>query len=336
MTPVSLLLPGSAEPTPSGIRMHPASPPTEKDVNQPRIACIGECMIELSGLDLATGTARIGFAGDTANMAIYLARLGSNVAYLTNIGTDSLSDAMLSALTGEGIDGTLVGRHPDRLPGLYAVETDSRGERSFRYWRSESAARTLFSGHGPGLSTLGRFGVVVVSGITLAILPAAVRQRLITALGALREGGTLTVFDPNYRPRLWQDEAEARTCFDAMWDVTALGLPSREDEARLYPGATARSIVDRLIARGVGEIVVKDGSASLLLAGPAGSTCLPVTPAERVIDTSGAGDSFNAAYLAARLGGATLEHSARAGQTLAATVLAHHGAVIPRCAMPAV
>ncbi len=170
-----------------------------------RIACIGECMIELSQLDLATGQARIGFAGDTANTATYLARLGQPTAYLTNVGTDAFSDTMLARMQAEGIDTSLIGRLPDRLPGLYAIETDARGERSFRYWRNEAAARTLFSGTGPTLADLDGFATVYVSGITLAILPDGVRRRLIAALGALRARGVRTVFDPNYRPRLWRN-----------------------------------------------------------------------------------------------------------------------------------
>lgn len=299
-----------------------------------RIACIGECMIELSRLDLGAGVARIGFAGDTANTAIYLSRLGAAVSYVTNVGTDALSGAMLDSLGGEGIDCTLVGRHPDRLPGLYAIETDAKGERSFRYWRSESAARTLFSGIGPGLSALDAFSTLYLSGITLAILPQGVRSRLIAALGAARARGVLTVFDSNYRPRLWRDETEARDCFDAVWRVTALALPSRDDEDKLRPGATAASTARRLRALGVAEVVVKDGAEGPFLATASEASHLALPRAEHVVDTSGAGDSFNAGYIAARLAGAAPPRAAAAGHRLAMAVIAHHGAVIPREAMP--
>lgn len=299
-----------------------------------RTACIGECMIELAGLDFTSGTARIGFAGDTANTATYLARLGVPTAYVTNVGRDSLSDAMIARLAGEGIDTALIGRHPDRLPGLYAIETDARGERSFRYWRSESAARTLFSGTGPGLADLSDFGTLYVSGITLAILSASVRHRLVTALGALRAQGRRVVFDPNYRPRLWRDAEEAREAFAAIWAVTTVGLPSRDDETALWGDADADATARRLAALGVEEIVVKDGAAGPLLSVDGATERLPVEPVARVVDTSGAGDSFNAGYLAARIAGAGPRDAALAGHRLAATVIGHHGAIIPRAAMP--
>lgn len=300
-----------------------------------RTACIGECMIELAGLDFAQGTARIGFAGDTANTATYLARLGVPTAYVTNVGRDSLSDALVARLAGEGIDTSLVGRHPDRLPGLYAIETDARGERSFRYWRSDSAARTLFSGIGPGLADLAAFSTLYVSGITLAILSASVRNRLVTALGSLRAQGRRVVFDPNYRPRLWRDADEAREAFAAIWAVTTLALPSRDDETALWGDADATDTARRLTALGVGEIVVKDGAAGPLLSVGGATERLATAPVETVVDTSGAGDSFNAGYIAARLGGAAPRDAALAGHRLAATVIGHHGAIIPLTAMPA-
>ena len=300
-----------------------------------RTACIGECMIELAGLDFAQGTARIGFAGDTANTATYLARLGVPTAYVTNVGRDSLSNALVARLAGEGIDTSLVGRHPDRLPGLYAIETDARGERSFRYWRSDSAARTLFSGIGPGLADLSAFSTLYVSGITLAILSASVRHRLVTALGSLRAQGRRVVFDPNYRPRLWRDADEAREAFAAIWAVTTLGLPSRDDETALWGDADATATARRLTALGVAEIVVKDGAAGPLLSVDGATERLATAPVETVVDTSGAGDSFNAGYIAARLGGAAPRDAALAGHRLAATVIGHHGAIIPRAAMPA-
>lgn len=300
----------------------------------PKIACIGECMIELSQLDLDAGRAAVGFAGDTANTAAYLARLGCDVSYVTNLGQDAFSTRMIAMFGGEGIDCALIGRHDTRLPGIYSIEVDAGGERSFRYWRSESAARTLFSGVGAALADLDGFDVIYVSGITLAILPGDVRAGLIAHLGAFRDAGWMVVFDTNYRPRLWPDADTARAAFSAMWGVTSLGFPSFDDEAALYPATTPEAVLDRIAGLGVGEIALKNGAGGPVLR--AGEEVLtPALPkAVKVVDTSGAGDSFNAGYLAARLNGAGLEDAAKAGHALALTVIAHHGALIPRTAMP--
>ena len=302
-----------------------------------RIACIGECMIELSQVDLASGQARIGFAGDTLNTAVYLARLGgtgTTVSYLTTLGTDAFSTRMIDGFQAEGIDTALIGRDPDRLPGLYAIETDATGERSFRYWRDTAAARRLFTGPGPTLNDLAQFDVIYLSGITLAILPPDMRQALTGRLGQLRAAGHRIVFDPNHRPRLWPDDASARAAFDAAWRATTLALPSFDDEERLHPGTTPAQVLARIAAFGVPEIVLKNGASGPLIGFGGAVTQTHLPRAARVIDTSGAGDSFNAGYLAARLAGANPATAAAAGHRLASTVIAHHGAVIPRSAMP--
>ena len=303
-------------------------------MTRPRIACIGECMIELNQIDLDTGTARIGFAGDTLNTAIYLARLGCDVAYVTNLGTDAFSTRMVQRFEGEGIDCHLIGRHDSRIPGLYAIETDPQGERSFRYWRDASAAKTLFSGVGAALADLDAFDVLYLSGITLAILPPEVRASLTETAKALKARGKTIVFDTNHRPRLWPDLMTAQECFAAMWQATSLALPSYDDEERLYPGQTPGQVAQRIVDLGPAEVVLKNGAAGPLLCWGGQMVQTALAKVDQVVDTSGAGDSFNAGYLAARLQGAAPLDAAAAGHRLAAAVIGHHGAVIPPEAMP--
>jgi len=304
----------------------------------PAIACIGECMIELSGLDLVSGQARVAFAGDTYNTAVYLARLrggvGCRVSYVTNLGTDGFSARIRALLVAEGLDDTLVGSHDSRLPGIYSIELDAAGERSFRYWREASAARTLFSGVGARLEDLTRFEVIYLSGITLAILPPEVRTALIARLAALKAAGHRVVFDSNYRPRLWADEDTARAVFASMWAASTIGLPSFDDEERLYPGTTPAEVMARLAGLGLEEIVLKNGAAGPLVRSGGQEAQMAFARASVVVDTTGAGDSFNGGYLAARLDGAAPEAAAAAGHRLAATVIGHPGGVIPVEAMP--
>jgi len=287
-------------------------------------------MIELSQLDLQSRAARVDFAGDTANTAIYLARLGQQVSYITNLGTDGISDQIIAGLEAEGIDCGLIGRHPTRLPGLYAIETDESGERSFHYWRDASAARTVFGEHGARLSDLDRFDVIYLSGITLAILPEPVRAALTSKLRELRAAGVQIVFDGNYRRRLWPDAATARAACDALWAVASLGLPTLDDERLLWGACTAQQALDRIRGLGVPEIVLKQGAAGPIIS-KADRIFHPSLPhARQIADTTGAGDSFNAGYLAARLAGADPEAAAAAGHQIAIQVIAHYGAVMPK------
>ena len=287
-------------------------------------------MIEMRQLDLDAGTTHIGFAGDTLNTAVYLARLGVDVAYITNLGRDRFSDRMELDWRREGINCDLVGRHPDRLPGIYAIEVDPSGERSFRYWRDASAARTLFSGVGAEFGDLAQFDVIYLSGITLAIVAPDIRAALILQAKQLKAAGKQVVFDTNYRPRLWPDDATAKQCFSAMWAATTLALPSFDDEQRLFPGSTAQQIVARIAGHGPPEVVLKSGARGPLIHASGQTSQTDFAVASQVVDTSGAGDSFNAGYLAARLQGADPIAAAASGHRLATTVIACHGAIIPR------
>ncbi|MGD1888834.1 MAG: sugar kinase [Cohaesibacteraceae bacterium] len=295
-------------------------------------------MIELSDLAASDGRVAMGVAGDTLNGAIYLSRCLSgtshSVDYLTALGTDQLSDRMIAFMEGEGVGAGHIVRRTDRLPGIYAIELDEAGERSFRYWRSQSAARTMLDEGGLTDDALQAFDVLVLSAITLAILSEGARQSLIEACAAMKAAGKLVVFDSNYRPALWQSENEARDTISAMWAATVLALPSRDDEAKLWPGEDVPALMDRLAGLGISEIALKDGATGPWLWAGEALPRADFPSAAHVVDTTSAGDSFNAGYLAARLVGDAPVDAAMAGHRLASAVIGEKGAIIPRAAMP--
>lgn len=299
-----------------------------------RIACLGEAMVELSNLDPGPGRIDFGVAGDTLNTAIYLKRIlgeEAEVSYLSALGEDPFSDRMVAFMREEGLDTSRIARLPGRLPGIYAINLDSAGERSFAYWRSESAARSMFAPGGIDPEALGRFDLLFLSGITLAVLPPEHRAMLAERCSQLKAEGRDIAFDTNHRPRLWGSEDAARDAFSAMWGAATFALPSRDDEARLYPGESVGDVFRRLSRMGVREIALKDGAE-----GPhlwAQGRALPrgvYAPAPKVVDTTAAGDSFNAGYLGARLQGRTVEEAAQAAHALAARVIGVRGAILPR------
>ena len=299
-----------------------------------RAAAIGECMVEFHRR--ADGSYGRGFGGDTLNCALYLSRLGVPTDYVTMLGDDAYSQEMLDAWAAEGVGTDLVGRLPGRLPGLYLIETDAAGERTFLYWRSAAPARDLMRVRGETLAgELAGHDLIYVSGITLSLFDAAGRDTLRAVLAAARRRGARIAFDGNFRPRGWPDRAEARAAYTDLLHEVDIALPSFDDEQALFGDASPEATIARLRAAGVGEIVVKRGEQPCLVA--AADTITPVAGAGMVepVDTTAAGDSFNAGYLAARLRGETATTAAAQGHRLAAVVIRHRGAIIPREAMPA-
>jgi len=292
----------------------------------PRVAAIGECMVELRELPQAQLSR--GFGGDTLNTSVYLARLGVAVDYVTALGDDAWSDEMLAAWQAEGIGTGRVQILTGLLPGIYVIQTDAKGERRFLYWRDNSAARRLFEHLDP--AALGVFDVFYLSGITLSIYDEASRTKLFDILGKARARGASVVFDTNFRSRGWPDLALARTLYGRMFDIADMILASTDDLSALY-GAGGE--VELLAHSATTEIVLRlDRPASRLL-GPGRDEIVEAAPVPQVVDTTAAGDSFAAAYLAARLAGAAPDAAARAGHDLAGLVVAHPGAIVPRQVM---
>jgi len=298
-----------------------------------RIACVGEAMVELA-LDPAGTTARVGFAGDTLNTAIYLVREMPgihNVAFVSAIGTDTMSDRMVDFIEAEGISTDQLLRVDDRLPGIYAINTDDHGERTFAYWRENSAARTLFQkGSGADFSVLEDFDVIYLSAITLAILPPTIRDALFDWIKSFRDNGGLFAFDSNYRPRLWDNEDIARDVVSAAWRLCDIALPSIDDEMALFGDVDEASVLARIDACGVRTGALKRGAKGPIPINAPINPSLVFAPATKVVDTTAAGDSFNGGFLAAFLAGHSLDEAMMAGHNRAALVVGCRGAIAPR------
>lgn len=297
-----------------------------------KIACVGEVMIEL--IAAADDRASIGVAGDTFNTAVYLARLldgkAFSVSYVTALGRDPYSDRIFDAIVEHGLATGHIERRAGMMPGLYAIDTDDQGERSFSYWRSQSAARSLFSPPCQvALEQLNDFDLVFLSGISMAILPPPVRARLIAWADAFREGGGTLAYDSNHRPMLWQDEKEAQSVNDAMWARADIALPSLDDEMALYGDDTPEDAVRRLRALGVRNGAMKRGAEGPLDLDTLRGLEQPARTVT-VIDSTAAGDSFNAGFLAQMALGKGSPQALRAGHELATRVIAQKGAIIPR------
>ncbi len=298
-----------------------------------RIACIGEAMIELS-LGSGEGGARVGYAGDTLNMAIYLRRLlpaGYEVEYVSVVGMDALSERMLAFMRAEGVGTEYIRRHPDRVPGLYAITTDAAGERSFTYWRNASAARTLFEDDGgETFAALAGFDIVYYSAITLAILGPDQRQDFFTFIDRYRAAGGKVAFDSNYRPRLWEDAATARRVVEAAWRKCDVAFPSVDDEMALFGDADTEAVLARLEGWGVPYGALKRGGQGPLPIHVALAESPEYRLVKQVVDTTAAGDSFVGGFLSQYAQGADIGAALLAGHECAARVITFPGAIVPR------
>jgi 2-dehydro-3-deoxygluconokinase len=297
-----------------------------------KIACIGECMLEISGAQSQPDLRRLGFGGDTLNTAIYLARLGVPVDYVTALGDDPYSDRMIEAWRGEKIGTGRVQRIAGRLPGLYMIEVDEHGERRFFYWRQQAPAREIFSNDGsPALcDALLNYDWLYLSGISLSLYGEAGRERLFELLRQFRAKGGRVAFDSNYRPRAWPSVEAARRANRDQLVLTDIVLSSLEDESGLHNVRSADEACDLIHGLGPHTVVIKQGGQGCVVSNDGRRTNVPAAKVDRIVDATAAGDSFNAGFLAATLGGKDVVAAAKLGHRCAAIVIGHHGAIVPR------
>lgn len=301
-----------------------------------RIAFVGECMIELfhrPGDD--EGSLRRTVGGDTLNAAVYCRRaLGdrpaAGVHYVTRLGDDPFGHEIPAFIRAQGVETDLVRTIPGETTGLYAISRDAAGERSFSYWRGEAAARRLFAGGGDAdiEEALAGFDALFFSGITLAVLREDGRERLLALAKGMKANGRLVAFDGNYRPRLWESKEAAADAIARAHGAATLTLPGFDDETALYGDPSAGAAVERLLAFGATHVVLKRGSEPALVADAGGVDEVPSPRAEKVVDTTAAGDSFDGAALAVLLAGGTLREAVRAGHRMAGLVIGEYGAIV--------
>ena len=303
-----------------------------------RFAAIGECMLEVQANGF--GPAVFAYGGDTFNTSVYLRRCSKpkniEVSYATGLGTDQLSQSLKKEWQALGLRLDEVEYIEGRLPGMYLIQTNSHGERTFHFWRENSAARAYFQAAQTALEkNADNLDCLYFSGITLAILNDASRQRLFALLERATSNGCRVVFDNNFRPQLWPDRKVAQSVYLQAFASCHTAMMTLDDHQAVFE---CDSLDDALIhAQGltISEVVIKRGAEPTLVRQENTIEWLPVPTqvVKQVVDTTAAGDAFAAGYLSRRLLGSMAENAASFGNALAARVIQHRGALIPLEAM---
>ena len=299
-----------------------------------KIAVIGEVMIELSPQHCEINSQfRLGFAGDSFNTAIYLARLGTAASYITRLGDDNYSDDIVSFLINEGIGTELIDQVAAERPGLYLINNFDNGEREFHYWRGQAAVKKLFSNAESQkhlFHSLQKFGYIYLTGITLAVIQPEARLALFKFLNQFKQQGGKIIYDSNYRPLLWKDLEETQTTAREILSLCDIAILTLEDEQLIWGENEIKDYLNFYRTFNISEVIIKRGAKPTLALTSDINFEVEVPKVDNVTDTTAAGDSFNAGYLNARLAGDDIETSIIKGNHCASIVIQHKGAIIDK------
>ena len=293
-----------------------------------KILSIGECMAEFSP-DEQLGKFNLGFAGDTFNTAWYIANNHADVnsAYFSKVGDDELSDQMLKFMSDNQVDTRYITTVAGSTIGLYLISLVN-GERTFSYWRNKSAATFLGQNVDDVGNAMKKQDMIYFSGITLAILDQNSRENLFSCLKSARRAGKKIAFDPNLRPKLWNDKKEMCDVIMAGANLSDIILPSFEDEATWFSDADPMSTLARYQNVGAETVVVKNAGDPVSFCSQHGTGTYLVESVEKIIDSTAAGDSFNAEILVGLLREIPLADAINNGANLAKKVLMGQGALV--------
>ena len=294
-----------------------------------KILSVGECMAELSP-DEQPGKFNLGFAGDTFNTAWYIANnhFDVNSAYLSKVGDDQLSEEMLQFMSDNRVDIKYVKKVTGSTTGLYLISLVN-GERTFSYWRNNSAAKLLAQSPDDLENAMKEQDIIYFSGITLAILDMNSRENLFSSLKLARHAGTKIAFDPNIRPKLWTDRNEMCEVIMAGANLSDIILPSFEDEAVWFSDTDPNSTLDRYRNVGAETIVVKNAGKPISFFSEQEMGIHNIKAIEKIVDSTAAGDSFNSEILVGLLRKIPINDAINNGVNLAKKVIMGKGALVP-------
>jgi 2-dehydro-3-deoxygluconokinase len=292
---------------------------------RPEVLTLGEAMAVVYPsapvpLDQATSLT-LNIAGAEANVAIALSRLGQHVRFLSRLGDDPFGRLIRHTLRTEGVETSYVLDDPSAPTGVFFREWLADGLRRNYYYRAHSAASRLAPEDIPPQAFTG-IRLLHLTGITPALSPSCAAS-VAYAIEQAHRHGALVSFDPNYRPQLWDPETARAVLIPLMAQADML-LMSHED-AQVLLGCDDDKALARGAALGARIVVLRmaERGACALVEGKI--TSVPAEPVEAVVDPVGAGDGFNAGFLAGWLRGDTIKAALRLGAHVGAASVAAVG-----------
>lgn len=260
-------------------------------------------------------------AGAESNLCIALSRLGRRARWISRLGDDPFGAFIRQTLTAEGVE-VIAPADAAAPTGVFFKERRAAGPRSVRYYRAGSAASRL----GPEEIVPALFAgarVAHLTGITPALSPSC-REAVARFVTVAHAAGLTVTFDPNVRPRLWPSVESCRETLLGLMRRAEVVLLGHEDAEALLPGIAEEDTLEVIAALGPRTVVLKRGERGAVgLRGNerAAVEAVPVA----VVDTVGAGDGFDAGFIAGLLDGWSLPACLRLGAQVGAAAVAHVG-----------
>ena len=296
-------------------------------------------MIELNGdissLENNSSNMTINFGGDTYNSAVYFSRLTNdktNTFYSTALGKDNFSKKMISRFKNENIKCDYIRTDGENPPGLYSIEINEKGERSFSYWRDQSPSKYIFLGSkGKKLvKDINNADVFYYTGISAGILDEKQRKDLIN----IGSSAIICGFDFNYRSQLHYNKKVSQLLFNEINNRVDIHFVSFDDARELFKIKNPLEIFE--IINEKKNLILIRYKNSIIFKNKQQEIKTVTVPHGEVVDTTAAGDAFNGSFLAIMNNNKNVpvEENILISHSVTREVIKHRGAIISKNKMP--
>ena len=291
------------------------------------VCSIGEAMIEIS--NIKNSLYNQSFAGDTLNFCNYLDKKKLNAFFLSAIGKSEINQSLLDFVKSKNISTKYIKKINQFEVGLYLIKNKDNGEKQFFYWRDESAAKHYFNNIDfvNLYKELKNFDYIYFSGITLSIIHISKLNNFIKLLKLLKSKKIKIVFDFNIRPSRW-NKKNLNIFLDSVLKFVDICFLSGEDMNYWKNKNNIKSYEQIVRKYKLKHSIFRKNAKFTYVFLNKTRYVFKNKLLKRVVDTSGAGDGFNAAYLSNFIVNNDPVLALKAGSSLGSKIVMKKGAIV--------
>ncbi|MDH5441819.1 MAG: sugar kinase [Candidatus Bathyarchaeota archaeon] len=299
----------------------------------PQVVGIGEVLIDFIATEPVPYTEATHFmkcfGGAPMNTLVGIARLGISSGAITAVGGDPFGKFLINELKRNGVDTSrVVVKERTRTTITFVANEPLTGERTFIFYRKPWVRGTSDSSLTPediDYEYISKAKILHISGFSLSQDPS--RRASLSAVRHARKSGVKISFDPTLRSDVWNSENTLRRTYSKMLKLSDIATFSREEAEFILETSDPRKAAEKALRYGVEIVGIKLGSEGAYVKTKEGIDVSAPAFKVKAVDTTGAGDGWNAALIVGLCRGWKPERCVKIANAVGALVVTKHGAI---------
>ena len=293
-----------------------------------KICAIGESMIEITNIQ---GSKFVqSFAGDTLNFLSYLNKKNISADYLTAVGGSKINKDFFYLLKSRSISNKFIHVDNKNETGLYLIKNDNKGEKSFYYWRDNSAAKIHLNklNYNKISVALKKYDYLYFSGITLSVISNKKQNELLYAIKKIKNHNVKIIFDLNVRVKRWLSKKTLTNSMNLFLPYIDILFCSGEDIKNWKNNQSLEFFKKFVKFYNIKHAIFRQNASKNYVFLNNSLYQIMNKTKKKIIDSSGAGDGYNAAYISEYLISNDVYRSLKSAHFLGSKIVMKKGAIV--------